>query len=208
SGKSKLASILFGLETASAGDILLHDKPYSPKNPKQAIQRGVFLCARDRANNAIIPAFDIVDNTTLPFYARHSFLGFLGRSSQQRASEQMISQLSIVCQSASDGVTTLSGGNQQKVIIGRWLYQSPRLLLLDEPFQGVDIKSRRDIGQRIRHSAIGRATLVFVSEIDEALEIADRLVVLHEHSIIDVHNNGDVSVETLTAQMTGVSAAP
>jgi simple sugar transport system ATP-binding protein len=109
----------------------------------------------------------------------------------------------VVCQSAKDGINTLSGGNQQKVMIGRWLLKPCRLLLLDEPFQGVDIGARRDIGKHIRGSAGGRATIVFVAEIDEALEIADRIIVLHESQIVGEHDNTNINLNTLIAQVSG-----
>ena len=101
----------------------------------------------------------------------------------------MIERIGVVCQGGSDSILTLSGGNQQKVMIGRWLIEPCGVLLLDEPFQGVDIGARRDIGRQIRASAQGRATHVFVSEIDEALEIADRIVVLHEGAVAGEHIN-------------------
>lgn len=205
SGKSRLAGVIFGIETALAGEMRLAGQPYRPKNAKQALQQGVYLCARDRASNGIVASFDITDNTTLPFYSRHSHLGFLNRSSQRKASQDMVNRLKIVCQSCDDNISTLSGGNQQKVMIARWLYQKPRVLLLDEPFQGVDIQARKDIGELIRASANSRTTLVFVSEIDEAMEIADRIVVLHENEIAGEHTIENVNLDALTAQMTGVN---
>ena len=115
----------------------------------------------------------------------------------------MIGRLDIVCQSNGDGIGTLSGGNQQKVMIGRWLLEKCRILLLDEPFQGVDIGARRDIGAHIRETAKGRATLVFVAELDEALEIADRIIVMNEGEIAGQTENQDVDIETLIAQVSG-----
>lgn len=115
----------------------------------------------------------------------------------------MISELGIVCQSAGDGIGTLSGGNQQKVMIARWLLQPAKVLLLDEPFQGVDIGARRDIGHHIRATAQGRATLVFLAEIDEALEIADRIVVLHESAIAGEHVNQDIDLAALVSDISG-----
>jgi simple sugar transport system ATP-binding protein len=117
----------------------------------------------------------------------------------------MIKALSIVCQSETDGINTLSGGNQQKVMLARWLVDQCRLLLLDEPFQGVDIRSRHDIGAKVRQTARGRATLVFVSELDEALEIADRIVVMHEHAIIAEFVNKDVDLNEILTAVTGTA---
>lgn len=90
-------------------------------------------------------------------------------------------------------------------MLARWLVDKCRLLLLDEPFQGVDIRSRHDIGEKVRQTAKGRATLVFVSELDEALEIADRIVVMHEHSIIAEFVNRDVDLNEILTAVTGTA---
>lgn len=88
-------------------------------------------------------------------------------------------------------------------MIGRWLQSPSRVLLLDEPFQGVDIGARQDIGRHIRATAKGRATLVFVSELDEAIEIADRIIVLHEGAIAGEQSNRDIDLNALIAQASG-----
>lgn len=203
SGKSRLAEILYGLARPLSGQMHLDGAPYAPRSATQAVARGVFLSPKDRAANAVVPDFDIADNMTLPFLRSFGALGFLSRARQSRETTRMIGEIGIVCQSDGDGIGTLSGGNQQKVMIARWLLEPCRVLLLDEPFQGVDIGARRDIGCHIRASAPGRATLVFVAEIDEALEIADRIIVLNEGAIVGEHINGAVDLSALVAQVTG-----
>lgn len=201
SGKSALANVLFGLTTLSAGTVQLSGKPFHPKSPAQAIAAGVFLCPRDRGRNAVVPDFNLTHNITLPFLTRYSWNSWLLSRRERQHSTQLIEQMAVVCQSSNDNIDTLSGGNQQKVVVARWLSESSRLLILDEPFQGVDIQARRDIGDRLRHSAPGRATLVLVSEIDEAMEIADRIIVLAEHTVVGVHINNNPNMDQLLAQM-------
>lgn len=203
SGKSRLAEIIFGICRAAGGSMLLDSAPYRPLNCRNAVQAGVYLCPKDRSANAVFPGFSIADNMSLPFLRSFCRLGLLSRKRQQHASEKMIDQVSIVCQSASDEINTLSGGNQQKVMVARWLLEPCRVLLLDEPFQGVDIGARRDIGRHIRQTAVGRTTIVFTSETDEALEIADRVIVLNESQIVGEHINGDIDLDTLMAQVSG-----
>ncbi|MFT5896089.1 MAG: simple sugar transport system ATP-binding protein [bacterium] len=203
SGKSRLAEILFGLHNAFAGTMHIDAKQYCPKSATEAVESGVHMSPKDRSSNAVISTFNITDNLSLPFLRSFTRLGLLSGSKQRHAADQMINQIGIVCQSAKDSINTLSGGNQQKVMIGRWLLEPCRLLLLDEPFQGVDIGARRDIGKHIRGSASGRATLVFVAEIDEALEIADRVIVLHESQIVGEHDNNNIDLNTLIAQVSG-----
>ena len=205
SGKSRLGEIMFGLSQSPTGGMMLDGKPYAPQDAKQAVKAGVHMSPKDRSANAVIPDFDIADNMTLPFLKAFCNFSLLRTLRQRTATDQMIDQIGVVCQSNSDGINTLSGGNQQKVMIGRWLIEPCRVLLLDEPFQGVDIGARRDIGRHIRATAAGRATIVFVAEIDEALEIADRIIVLHEGAIAGEHINRQIDMAALVAQVSGQS---
>lgn len=203
SGKSRLAEVLFGLEPPTAGRMLLDGAEYAPRSPIEAVRRGVFQSPKDRLLNAVVPDFDLAQNMTLPFLSRHlAPLAMMRRRSERRTAARMISDLQIVCQGPRDGILTLSGGNQQKVIVARWLAEASRLLILDEPFQGVDIQARRDIGQHIRASAANRATLVLCAELDEALEIADRILVLSEHTIAGEHRNQNIDLGLIMAQVT------
>ncbi|EAR51946.1 ABC transporter protein, ATP binding component [Oceanicola granulosus HTCC2516] len=203
SGKSRLASVLYGLERPDAGEIVLNDTPYAPESTAEAIRSGVFLCARDRASNGVVPDFDITRNLTLPFTARHSTGWMLRRRSELAATRDMIDRLGIVCQGPRDAILSLSGGNQQKVMVGRWLSQVSEVLILDEPFQGVDIRARRDIGAHIRETAPERATLVLVAELDEAVEIADRILVLHDFTIVADYRNEGLDLGAVLAAVSG-----
>ncbi len=203
SGTTELAEVLFGLSEPVAGTLVLDGKPYAPKGSEDAVSRGVFMSPKDRSVNAVVPDFDIANNMTLPFLGAFSRFSFLSERAQRRATNEMIGKIGVVCQSSEDGIDTLSGGNQQKVMIGRWLLKASRVLLLDEPFQGVDIGARRDIGHYIRQTAKGRTTLVFVAEIDEALEIADRIVVMHEAGIAGEYVNKNIDLNSLVADVSG-----
>ena len=208
SGKSTLAAILFGLSQPAAGAITLDGARYAPGSPMDAIAAGVFMCPKDRSSNAVIPEFDITGNITLPFLKQHARFSVLSPAKLRATADRMIETLGVVCQSHGDGIDTLSGGNQQKVMVARWLSQPCKVLVLDEPFQGVDIKARRDIGDHIRNTAQGRATIVFVSELDEALEIADRIVVLHEHALVGDHINNNIDLPLVLSQYSGKANGP
>ena len=205
-GKTDLAGILFGLKRPAGGAMRLLGRPYAPKSPRQAIDAGVFLCPKDRASNGMLKDHDLTSNITLPFLSRFSTMSFVNRRAESRAAREIIDMLHIVCQSEHDDIATLSGGNQQKVMVGRWLSENSGLLILDEPFQGVDIKARRDIGDKIRETARGRATIVMASEMDEVLEIADRIVVLFDRAVIGDHDNRDLDLKTVLAEVAGQGA--
>ncbi len=206
SGKSELADVLYGQARAVAGSMALKGAPYAPRTQAEAIKAGVFRTPKDRATNAVIQGFDITKNITLPFTAHHSTAGFIKRQSERVTTQRMIDELGIVCQHQSDDIGSLSGGNQQKVMVGRWMAEASNLLVLDEPFQGVDIQARRDIGAKIRETAKGRATVVMVAEMDEAVEIADRIVVMAEHTIKGEHRNENIDLNEVLAQVAGVES--
>ena len=203
SGKTALASQIFGLSPNSKVKMTLNGNAYKPKSPKDAIAAGVFMCPKDRASNAVISEFDISNNLAIPFFKKHSSMSFLRSKSLTQNAKNSIDELGIVCQSEMDSVTTLSGGNQQKVMVGRWLAEESFVLLLDEPFQGVDIKARRDIGLQIRSTSGKRATLIFVAELDEALEIADRVIVLHEGNLVGEYQNKSKNIPEIVSSFSG-----
>ena len=209
SGKSALAEMLFGLRRPASGTMRLDGEAYAPDDPAEAIGRGVFMVPKDRAGNAVVPGFDLSANLSLPFLKRHSRLGIVRRRAERASAAAMIERLGIVCRSPDDAIGTLSGGNQQKIVVARWLSQPCRVLLLDEPFQGVDIGARRDIGRTLRRGvdADGRATIVFVSELDEALEVADRIVVMAHHGVAGIHANEGLDLERVLADVAAAGRA-
>ncbi len=205
-GKSALAEVLAGARMPAAGQMTLDGKSYQPKSTGQAIGRGVFLVAKDRAISGIVPDFNIYENISLPFLRRLSRFGISNRGNERSRARQQISALGVVCRNERDEMHTLSGGNQQKVMVGRWLSEPSRLLVLDEPFQGVDIVARRDIGDKLRSSARGRATILFLTELDEAFEVADRILVMSEQTIVGEHRNSGIDVERLLSEIAGQSS--
>ncbi|MDE1991149.1 MAG: sugar ABC transporter ATP-binding protein [Rhizobiaceae bacterium] len=203
-GKTALAETLFGARQPVAGGMSLDGQPYQPRTPRQAIAAGVFLVAKDRAESGIVPDFNIYENISLPFLRQLAHLGGVSSRSEERGeARRQISALGIVCRSERDEMNTLSGGNLQKVMVARWLSQPCRLMVLDEPFQGVDIAARRDIASKLRASAKGRATVVFLTELDEAFEIADRILVMSEQTLVGEHRNAGIDVNKLLAEIAG-----
>jgi simple sugar transport system ATP-binding protein len=202
-GKTVLAETLFGARRPFAGQMRLDGAAYHPSSTRAAIDKGVFLIAKDRGDNGIVPGFNIYENISLPFLRRISTFGVTNRRRERDMAQRQIRELGVVCRNELDEMNTLSGGNQQKVMVGRWLSQASRLLILDEPFQGVDIAARRDIGAKLRASAEGRATVVFLTELDEAFEVADRILVMSEHTIVGEHQNADIDLDKLLAQIAG-----
>jgi simple sugar transport system ATP-binding protein len=180
-GKSELARGLFGADRFEAGTIELDGAAYRPKSPRDAIRQRVFLVPEDRHADALIPGWSLAQNLSLPFLSSFSRGGLLRTAAEADLGRRTIEGLGIVTRDEESLIEELSGGNQQKVVVGRWMVEPPRVLLLDEPFRGVDIGARRDIGKRARQlAAKGAAVVVLSADVDEVLESADRVLVLAE----------------------------
>ncbi|MFI5873152.1 sugar ABC transporter ATP-binding protein [Streptomyces sp. NPDC051445] len=178
-GKTELARGLFGAEPFATGSVELDGTAYAPRRPSDAIRAGVHLVPEDRHADALVPGWSVARNISLPFLKSFSRAGLMNRPKEDALGRETIDALGVVTRDEHSTVEELSGGNQQKVVVGRWLAHTPRVLILDEPFRGVDIGARRDIGRRARAlAAEGAAVLVLSADVDEVLEVADRVVVL------------------------------
>ncbi|MEU1477558.1 sugar ABC transporter ATP-binding protein [Streptomyces sp. NPDC005760] len=205
-GKTELARGLFGAEPFATGSVELEGKPYRPKRPSDAIRGGIHLVPEDRHADALVPGWSLAQNISLPFLKSLSRAGLVQRSQEDALGRDTIEALGVVARDEHSTVEELSGGNQQKVVVGRWLAETPRVLILDEPFRGVDIGARRDIGRRARTlAAEGAAVLVLSADVDEVLEIADRVVVLAAGEIhLDAYGEDaerDRVIQTISASV-------
>jgi simple sugar transport system ATP-binding protein len=191
SGKSRLLGAPFGLSRIAAGEIRLHGTRWQPKGPGEAIRNGVFMAGEDRWHSSLLsPATlggNIAGTIALPHRPHWFPFGFVRRAKEQSAASKAITALGIRCGSSDDTMDLLSGGNQQKVVVGRWQAEPCHLLLLDEPFQGIDVGARRDLIASIRSARGGSATLIATSDIEEAIEVADVVVVIRNHTIVGRH---------------------
>lgn len=205
-GKTELARGLFGAEPFTTGAVQLDGRPYEPWRPSDAIRAGIHLVPEDRHADALVPGWSLAQNISLPFLKSLSKAGLVQRTKEDALGRDTIQALGVVARDEHSTVEELSGGNQQKVVVGRWLAETPRVLILDEPFRGVDIGARRDIGRRARAlAAEGAAVLVLSADVDEVLEIADRVVVLAAGEIhLDAYGEDaerDRVIQTISASV-------
>lgn len=205
-GKTELAEIMFGANTKTHSRMTLSGAEFAPRSPKEAIAHGVYLVPEDRAALAMLPGWSIARTLSLPFLK-----SFAGRVSFDAAKElrnatDAIAEFDVIATGPNQPVDALSGGNQQKVIVARWMREQTTLLLLDEPFRGVDIGARRDISARARSLASqGAGVAVFVSDVDELREVADRIVVLVEGQVrLDAYAS-EVTNEQIITSMSEVA---
>ena len=179
-GKSRLARTIFGTERAASGSMTLDATPWQARDAADAIASGVFMLGEDRWRTSLFPdsvPFASIEGTlSFPFLSRWFRAGRVVRSRERRIAREAITHMTVRCNGPSDRVVHLSGGNQQKVALARWHIEPARMLLLDEPFQGVDVGAREEIVDVLRRSADNRVTIVFVSDLEEAFEVADRVL--------------------------------
>ncbi|SMF98800.1 sugar ABC transporter ATP-binding protein [Burkholderia singularis] len=179
-GKSRFARAVFGAERLAAGSMRLDGMPWRPRSPAHAIRANVFLVAEDRWRTSLfpdsVPFATLAGTLSLPFLSRWFPFGFVSAARERQAALDAIARFGIRCMGPDDRLTHLSGGNQQKAAIARWHLAPARLLLLDEPFQGIDVGARAELIALLRNEAAARATLVFVSDLDDAYAIADRVL--------------------------------
>lgn len=189
-GKSRLLSALFGAARLAGGTMRLAGRPYRPASPREAIDAGVAMAGEDRHRSSLMPpgwpGESIAATISLPHLARWYPSGLVTAGKETARATAAIARLGIRAAGPAASVWTLSGGNQQKVVLARWEAEPGTLLLLDEPFQGIDVGARRDLIAAIRSQA-ARATLIATSDPEEAIEVADRVLVLEQHTLRDAH---------------------
>ncbi|MFN8619559.1 MAG: sugar ABC transporter ATP-binding protein [Chloroflexota bacterium] len=185
SGKSALLEGLFGARRLALAAAAVDGAPYAPRDPATAVNRGVYLVPEERSVQGVLASWSVASNLALPFLRRIQRLGFLDLGAEKQRGAEAITRLGVVASGPDAPIRTLSGGNQQKVVVGRWLTDGARVLLFDEPFRGIDLGARADITRWIRESAGGHATLVASTDIDELLDVADRILVLVDGSLVE-----------------------
>ncbi len=212
-GKTSLAGAIFGLWPLAAGAILLDRRPWAPAGPAAAIRHGVYLAGEDRWRTTFfpgcVPFAHVAGTISFPFLPRWSRGGVAPVARERAVARDLVTEFGVRTRGPLAALTTLSGGNQQKVVLARWHAERARVLLLDEPFQGVDIGARDDIIAAIRHRSRDRATLVFVNDLEEALEVGDRVLTMHDHAIVEeaAGEAGD-AVLLAAARAAAVPSAP
>lgn len=191
-GKSELARGIYGADKLVAGKMELDGKEYAPKHTGHAVREGVYLVPEDRAQEAMFPGWSLGRTIGLPFIHEDSPAHVISNAKERKRAQKVIDEFAVVTTGPEQTVDSLSGGNQQKAVVGRWVLSEPKVLLLDEPFRGVDIGARRMLSAKAREcSETGACVVVLSSDVDEILEVADRIIVLVE---------GEITMDAYTTQ--------
>jgi ribose transport system ATP-binding protein len=205
-GRTELMESVFGVRPARAGTMTLDGKPYAPKSPREAIERGVYLAPEDRKHHGLVLPMSITENTTLPNLAAYTRWGRLDGAAEQKVAEAEVKRMATRTPSVRQKVVTLSGGNQQKVVLGKWLAMSPKVLILDEPTRGIDVGARAEIYRHVAALAAGGiAVLVVSSDMEEVIGLCDRVLVMRERRPMGVLERDGISQARIGALMTGAA---
>jgi ribose transport system ATP-binding protein len=185
SGRSELLETIYGARRASAGTVTMDGQTLRPGNVRAAVRRGLGMAPEERKSQALVLDDPVYRNVTLATFGHYASAGFTSAARERAAAQQVAADLDLRPSGVDRPVRTLSGGNQQKVVVGRWLLGGTRLLLLDEPTRGVDVGARAELYQVIRRLADdGVGILLVSSEVPEVLGLADRVLVMREGRLI------------------------
>jgi ABC-type sugar transport system ATPase subunit/ribose/xylose/arabinose/galactoside ABC-type transport system permease subunit len=206
-GRTELCKALFGARP-SQGDVRLDGAPVRFSKPRAAVKHGLALLTEDRKEEGLVLGLSIRKNMALPSLDRRQLFGFVHGDAERRGAQSMVETLSVASPSIEKEVLHLSGGNQQKVVIGKWLLSQPRILLCDEPTRGVDIGSRMEIYRHLRRLAEqGMGIIMVSSELPETLGMCDRLLVMRRGTLTAEFAGAEATEETVMAAAIGSGGA-
>jgi len=193
-GRTETVRMVFGADRMRSGEMKLADKSFQPVEPINAIQAGIGFSSEDRKLEGIIPDMSVAENLTLALMPQLTKAGIVDNEQQRKIVEKFIARLGIKCSGPDQRIRELSGGNQQKVLLARWLAMNPKLLILDEPTRGIDVGAKAEIQTIVKELADqGLGVLMISSELEEVIEGSDRVFVLR-----DGRNVGELTGKKIT----------
>jgi ribose transport system ATP-binding protein len=181
SGRTELARAVFGIDQPIGGSVHLDGEPIIVSSPRDAIANGIYLVPEDRKRDGLLLDMSVAGNISLPDLRAHSRVRLIDKASEAANAERQKQRLDIRAPAVSTPVATLSGGNQQKVVLAKWLAMRPRVLIFDEPTRGIDVGAKNEIYLLLRQLAdSGVAILMISSDMEEVIGVSDRIAVMHE----------------------------
>ncbi|GGX54759.1 sugar ABC transporter ATP-binding protein [Saccharospirillum salsuginis] len=206
-GRTQVVETLFGIRKPERGTIRIRDELVHLSSPADAIEHGLALVPENRKEQGLVLGMNCRDNTSLPNLAEYTRMGWIDTAKETEVFERYQEQLQIKTPGWYQATLNLSGGNQQKVVIGKWLSTQPSVLILDEPTRGIDVGSKAEIHQLIRDLAkSGLAVIVVSSEMPEILTVSDRILALYNGTLTRVFKRAEITEDDLIRAITGQSA--
>ncbi len=207
-GRTEIAETLFGLRTPTAGEIRVDGQKVEITSPRDAIAMGVSLVPENRKEQGLVLQMNCRDNMTLPQVQDLTAGPFVAKGAELAIFDQYREKLAIKTPSWRQPTAVLSGGNQQKIVIGKWLSMKPRVLVVDEPTRGIDVGSKSEIHQLLRElAAQGYAVIVISSEMPEVLRVSDRIVAMYHGRVMREFDISEVTEDSLVQAISGIKSA-
>lgn len=203
-GRSFVAQALFGILPLDSGTILLDGEPVKIKRPRDAMDRGIAYVPEDRQNQGLLMSMSVARNMTLPMVPQLAQLGWVRQSLERRSALDYVERLRIILREVEQPIAELSGGNQQKVVLSKWLLTQPRIIILDEPTRGIDVGAKAEVHRLMGElAAQGIAILMISSELPEVLAMSDRVLVMREGRLVAHLDKSQMSAERIMAAAAG-----
>jgi len=207
SGRTEIVRLIFGIDSADHGTLQIDGQPQRRHSTAKAIRKGFGLCAEDRKVEGILPDLSVRENLILVLQARQGWFRKLGKKEQQAYVQKFIASLRIATADAETPIKNLSGGNQQKVLLARWLAANPRLLLLDEPTRGIDVGAKFEIANLVEELRKEGMAFVFVSsELEEVVRSSTKIGVLRDRKMVGELNGSEATEERIMGMIAGGDA--
>jgi rhamnose transport system ATP-binding protein len=208
SGRSELAQVIFGVTPAESGEIKIGGKAVEIRSPGQARALGIAYVPEDRGTQGLVRPMTVRENFSLAALSKVAFGGFIDRAAERDLASEGVKRFAVKTSSLEQIAGKLSGGNQQKIVLGKWLANQPRLLILDEPTRGIDVGAKAEIHRLMGElAAQGLAILMISSELPEVLGMSDRILVMREGRIVAEFSRAEATQETVGAAMMGSQGA-
>ena len=197
-GRSEVAQAIFGVDAALAGEIRLEGRPVRIRSARDAIRAGIYLVPEDRRKTGLVTEMTVRENITMPGLWDYTVAGLIRFAKETAAAKAQCAALQVKTPSVETQVLNLSGGNQQKVVLAKWLALRPKVLVFDEPTRGIDVGAKAEIYRLMRDLAAGGVAIVMISsEMEEVLGVGDRVAVMHEGAISGILGRRECSEEAI-----------
>ena len=204
-GRTEIAQVIFGAKPKDSGQIFLDGKEINPKTPREAIDLGIAMLPEDRKRHGALLSVSIKNNINMPTYDRISKASVINLAVEKQRAEKFREEIQIKCPSINQLVKNLSGGNQQKVILGKWLAADSQLIIFDEPTRGIDVGAKYEIYKLINELvAQGRAVLMISSEMEELIGMSDRIIVLAEKQMTGELRKEEFNPDTIMTMASAI----
>ena len=203
-GRTDVANALFGITRVDEGEVRLKDQVIKVRSPREAVACGIGYVPEDRQGNGLLMEFSVANNITFAAMKLISRFGWLKKQAERLIAEKSRSQFNIIVRNVNQPVRELSGGNQQKVVLSKWLLTSPKLLILDEPTRGIDVGAKAEVHSLINELAReGKGILMISSDLPEVLALSDRIYVMREGRIVAEFMHEDATQEKIMSAAAG-----